>query len=180
VLTANTKYGCIIADPPWAAQAGGGQSKRGADRHYPLMSTSAICALQVPVADEAVLFLWSTWNTIPDALQVMRAWGFRYVSGLPWVKVLKGGDGASMGLGQYFRACSEPLLFGTRGVVPRLAGAAPLGLLTEPIISRKLGHSRKPETVYDLAEHFEGPYLEMFARKSNSGWSAWGNEVLGF
>jgi hypothetical protein len=34
-------YRIICADPPWA-ERGGGKCKRGADRHYPLMSTRAI------------------------------------------------------------------------------------------------------------------------------------------
>ena len=33
----NKKYKTIYADPPWK-ESGGGKIKRGADRHYPLMS----------------------------------------------------------------------------------------------------------------------------------------------
>lgn len=41
------KYHTIYADPPWM-ERGGGKIKRGADRHYPLMSTKDIMALDVP------------------------------------------------------------------------------------------------------------------------------------
>ena len=34
----------IIADPPWN-ETGGGQIKRGADRHYPLMKADDIIEL---------------------------------------------------------------------------------------------------------------------------------------
>ena len=35
------KYNTIYADPPWHEQ-GGGKIKRGADRHYSLMTTEEI------------------------------------------------------------------------------------------------------------------------------------------
>ena len=40
------RYHTIYADPPWK-ERGGGRIKRGADRHYPLMSTREIMALDV-------------------------------------------------------------------------------------------------------------------------------------
>ena len=175
------RYKAILADPPWKSQVGGGRIKRGADRHYPLMSTKALCDMghEIPAENSSVLFLWSTWNDIPDALQVMRAWGFTYVSGLPWVKLTSNGV-VAIGLGQYLRGCSEPLLFGTRGVVPRLQGNSPLALLLEentPLILPRMEHSRKPAVVYDLVECFPGPYLEVFARNRRQGWDAMGNEA---
>lgn len=39
-------YKTIYADPPWM-ERGGGKIKRGADKHYPLMSTKDIIALPV-------------------------------------------------------------------------------------------------------------------------------------
>lgn len=69
-------YSIIYADPPWL-ERGSGKIKRGADRHYPLMSTPDICALPVKewAADNAHLYLWATNNFLPDALQVITAWG---------------------------------------------------------------------------------------------------------
>lgn len=40
------KYKTIYADPPWP-EHGGGKIKRGADRHYQLMSVKDIIALPV-------------------------------------------------------------------------------------------------------------------------------------
>ena len=67
---------------------GGGKIKRGADRHYPLMSTKDIMALDVPsiAADDCHLYLWVTNNFLPDGLKVMEAWGFRYVTMITWLK----------------------------------------------------------------------------------------------
>lgn len=80
-------YRTIYADPPWHEQ-GGGRIKRGADRHYPLMKTQEICRLPVDkwAAPNAHLYLWVTNNYVPDGLEVMRAWGFRYVTKIDWYK----------------------------------------------------------------------------------------------
>jgi N6-adenosine-specific RNA methylase IME4 len=80
-------YACLMADPPWLEQ-GGGEIKRGADRHYPLMSTSDIAALPVSswAATDAHLYLWVTNNFLEDGLLVMKAWGFRYVTKIEWYK----------------------------------------------------------------------------------------------
>ena len=51
----SSKYRTVYADPPWP-EYGGEKIKRGADRHYPLMSLKAIIqlgdALQEHVADD--------------------------------------------------------------------------------------------------------------------------------
>ena len=45
------------------------------------------------------------------------------------------------------------------------------------IETRKREHSRKPEEQYALIEACSpGPYLELFARHPQRGWSAWGAE----
>lgn len=72
------KYKTIYADPPWPEQ-GGGRIKRGADRHYPLMSVKEI--MELPVGDLADpegchLYLWATNNYLPAAFECIKAWGF--------------------------------------------------------------------------------------------------------
>lgn len=45
------------------------------------------------------------------------------------------------------------------------------------IETRKREHSRKPDEQYPLIEACSpGPYLEMFARSAQAGWTAWGDE----
>lgn len=52
------KYKTIYADPPWP-ERGGGKIKRGADRHYPLMTVRDIAALPVQdLADPAGCHLY--------------------------------------------------------------------------------------------------------------------------
>lgn len=100
------KYKTIYADPPWP-EHGGGKIKRGADRHYQLMSIKDIIALPVAsLADPegAHLYLWATNNYLPAALDCIKAWGFQYVTTITWMK-------DRIGLGQYFRGITEHCLF---------------------------------------------------------------------
>jgi len=130
----------------------------------------------MPVKDiaktDSVLLLWGTWPKLPDALQVMAAWGFEYVTGFPWVKLTPSGEGIHYGIGFWVRGCSEFVFIGRRGNVspPRLEGI--LGL-----IAPNLHHSRKPDDVHDIAETLPGPYLELFARRSRLGWTSFGNDI---
>jgi len=165
------KYRTILADPPWNEQ-GGGQCKRGADRHYPLMSTPAIIAYlsQIRTEPDAHLYLWVTNNFLEDGLLVMRKLGFRYVTNLAWVK-------DRFGLGQYFRGQHELLLFGVKGQPPykERNGGGPV--LTTVINAKRREHSQKPDEQYAMIEATSyAPYIEAFARQPRPGWDVIGNE----
>lgn len=168
------QYGCIIADPPWW-EAGGGKIKRGADRHYPLMKTSDICDLPVKLwtLPDAHLYLWTTNNFLEDALLVVKAWGFKYISMITWAKE----DG--FGLGQYFRGKTEHVLFCRKGQPPYRTdqtGKRSQGLTL--FWSPRTKHSEKPTIIHEYAEAISPePRLEMFARSSRLGWDSWGNEA---
>lgn len=172
-------YRVILADPPWSYSV---ERNGAAARHYPLMTTDAICALPVSslAADDAVLLLWGTWPKMPDALRVVEAWGFGYVTGFPWVK-LEGEPSVDLwgewrlrpafGIGFWMRGCTEYVLIGKRGA------ASPPTESFVGLLSERFEHSRKPENLYHYAESLPGPYLELFARRPRTGWSVWGNEV---
>lgn len=176
------RYGTIMADPPWQ-ETGGGKVKRGADRHYPLMKLADICAL--PVGELALpdshLYLWVTNNWLERAFEVVRAWGFEFVTCITWGKVSAGvAPAIQTGLGQYYRGASEQLLFCRRGQPPYrvINGKRAQGktLVLEP----RGEHSEKPESVRKTIERVSaGPYLELFARRPAPGWDVWGNEVAG-
>ncbi len=174
----------ILADPPWSYRNGGNGAARN---HYPTMTTADICALQPAgyqvgelAGPNCVLLLWGTWPLLPDALQVMDAWGFDFVTGFPWLKLTDPpvvnpfGElhaTPAYGTGIWARGCSEYVLIARRGKVkPPTAGF--LGLLSE-----RFPHSRKPDNVYHYAEALGGPYLELFARRRRPGWVSWGNEI---
>lgn len=170
---AGKKYKTIYADPPWP-ERGGGKIKRGADRHYPLMRIEDIAAL--PVMDLADpegchLYLWTTNNYLPAGLEVIKSWGFRYITTITWTK-------DRIGLGQYFRGMTEHCLFGVLGKLSykTIDGKRQQG--TTGFYAPKGRHSQKPEEMRQMIEKVSyGPRIELFARQIAPGWDAWGNEV---
>jgi len=179
------RFPVILADPPWAFETWQEPltvAVRGKTPYKP-MDLADIMALPVQevAAKNAILFLWGTWPKLDCALPVMEAWGFRYRTGLPWLK-MTAASAPRIGLGYRVRSCSEVLLIGVRGDVPcpEAVKRTP-GVIFCPIGS----HSAKPEYQYDLAEMYPGPYLELFHRPRNGmfpprpGWTFVGNEVDG-
>jgi N6-adenosine-specific RNA methylase IME4 len=108
----------------------------------------------------------------------MQAWGFRYKSNLIWHKVRRDGGSDGRGVGFYFRNVTEIVLFGVRGKNARTfqAGRRQVNLLA----TRKREHSRKPDELYPIVEACSpAPFLELFARGTRPGWTAWGNQADG-
>ena len=92
--------------------------------------------------------------------------GFTYRSPFYWIK-------PRLGLGTYLRNASEIVLFGTRGKAPVKFKAQP-----NWVFAPLQDHSHKPEEQYAIIERVSpGPYLELFARRRQPGWDAWGNEI---
>lgn len=168
----------VLADPPWRFQNRTGKvapEHRRLDR-YSTMSLEEIKSLPVSevVSDNAHLYLWVPNALLPEGLQVMEAWGFRYVSNIVWAKRRKDGGPDGRGVGFYFRNVTELILFGVRGSMRTLA---PARSQVNMIETRKREHSRKPDEQYDLIEQCSpGPFLEMFARHSREEWVTWGDE----
>lgn len=169
-------YGVIFADPAWAFRLHSDKGdKKSPQNHYSCMSTADIKALPVEAlaAPDCALFLWATWAMLPDAMDTMKAWGFRYKSGEPWCKQSRTGRSWAFGTGYIFRNASEPLLVGTRGR-PRVLNRGVRGLIVAPVRE----HSRKPDDAYRHAEAlYPGPRCELFSRQARPGWDAWGNEI---
>jgi N6-adenosine-specific RNA methylase IME4 len=167
-------YPVILADPPWRFQPYSRDTgmDRAADNHYPTMTVDKLMELGVATrwaAPDCVLFLWATVPMLPQALDVMKAWGFEYKSHFVWLK-------DRIGTGYWNRNRHELLLIGTRGKVP----APAQGDQYDSVIPAKVGrHSEKPaafvEMIDDMFSRLEG--IELFARESRTGWDAWGNEV---
>jgi N6-adenosine-specific RNA methylase IME4 len=80
----------ILIDTPWN-ERGSGKSKRGADKHYPLLKNSEIVStikdsrVFMP-AENAHLWFWVTNTYLPVGLKVIRELGFDYKTNVPWVK----------------------------------------------------------------------------------------------
>ena len=185
-----SQYTTIVADPPWDCAAGrslgayvldgdkqlfGVTDQAARALAYPSMSVEEITALQVPAADNAHLYLWTTNGYLRDAFDVVKAWGFTYSTTLVWAKNVMGG-----GLGGAFGISTEYVLFCRRGTLKahgRVGGT--WFNWKRPYDERgKPRHSAKPANFYALVEDVSpGPYLELFAREKRTGWHVWGNEV---
>jgi N6-adenosine-specific RNA methylase IME4 len=173
------RYSTILADPPWQFTNRTGKMAPEHRRlaRYSTMALKQICELPVAqVADEpAHLYLWVPNALLPDGLEVMRAWGFKYKSNIIWHKIRKDGGPDGRGVGFYFRNVTEIVLFGVRGSMRTLQ---PGRRQVNIIKTMKQEHSRKPDALYDIVEQCSpGPYLELFARGSRPKWRTWGNQA---
>jgi N6-adenosine-specific RNA methylase IME4 len=191
------QYRTIYADPPWRYGDGcQGRPVVGRERGsptYDCLTVEDICRLPVGElghAEGSLLFLWVTWPMLREAKphRVMDAWGFRWVGEIVWEK-------PGLGIGRWLRPATEVLCLGERGVNckellyhaqkgswkseegPVWTGDfdASLPVLFTP---RRLGHSVKPDQFYPIMERlFDGPRIELFARRSREGWDRWGLEA---
>lgn len=172
-------FGTILADPPWQFHNRTGKMAPEHRRlsRYRTLAFRDIEALPVSEmsADTAHLYLWTPNALLPEALGVMKAWGFTYKTNIVWHKVRKDGGPDGRGVGFYFRNVTEMILFGVRGKDARTL--APGRRQVNIIKAMKREHSRKPDETYGIIEACSpGPYLELFARGSRPGWIVWGDE----
>ena len=172
-------YGLILADPPWYFR---NYSAKGEEKnpvaHYACMSTADIAAMPVSqlAAPDCALLMWATAPMLPDAMALMRAWGFTFKSAGAWAKQSSTGEKWAFGTGYCFRSAAEFFLLGTLGK-PRVLSRSVRNLIVAP--TRE--HSRKPDDLHTYAEQlFAGPRCELFAREARPGWDAWGNETTKF
>ena len=177
------RHRVIYADPPWSYNdtreglgAADGQTvdraSTAAKNHYPTMPTAELLALDVKslAADDAVLFCWATFPLLPDALEVVKAWGFKYKTSFIW-------DKQRGTFGHYHTAEAELLLVCTRG------SCTPDATTRENQVQRwpRAEHSRKPEEARQMIDrlYVHGPRIELFRRGvAPAGWTVWGNEAV--
>ncbi len=172
-------YGTILADPPWRFSNRTGKMAPEHQRllRYPTMELEEIMELPVQMlaAPQSHLYLWVPNALLAEGLEVMKRWGFTYKTNVIWYKTRKDGGPDGRGVGFYFRNVTEIILFGVRG---NLRTLPPGRRQVNMIASNKREHSRKPDEQYLLIQECSpGPYLELFARHPQPGWTCWGNEV---
>ncbi|MGV1769774.1 MT-A70 family methyltransferase [Agrobacterium vitis] len=176
-------YAIGYADPPWQQEAWSDETGQDKGLKYPAMPVEEIKALcageNSPFTMDALLFLWVTANRLPDGIDVLRAWGFDYVTCMAWDKV-------HIGMGRWVRDRHELLLIGKRGKISLapLPGTQPDSLYAEA----KTEHSRKPVWFAEQIDRLwpQLPKLELFQRKESLAegdvrltgkWDFWGFEA---
>jgi N6-adenosine-specific RNA methylase IME4 len=175
------KYQVIYADPPWQfsskqLQKYEGNRFRHLDAEYKTTESSNFNNLNIPTAKDSVLFMWATDAHLPNALELIKAWGFKYKTvAFIWRKLTNKGNQVST-LGAWTLKNCELCLLATKGTmlkykkvnnIPQLIGA------------ERTKHSKKPDIFAEKIVELFGDLarLEMFARDKKEGWDVWGNEV---
>lgn len=172
------KYSILYVDPAWdydnRIQHNGVEPTGSAIYHYPTMKLEDIKALPIQSITEknALCFMWSSSPHLPQAIELMRFWGFEYKTiAFVW-------DKQRVNPGYYTMSQCEICIVGKKGNIPSPRGSRN----TRQFLSSLRGkHSAKPEEIRNrITEMFPTQKkIELFARNTTEGWDVWGNEVSG-
>ena len=176
----DNRFGIIYADPPWdyrgqLQHAGVGSGDTGgAVRHYPTVKLSDLKRLDVPgiAEDDCLLFMWATNPHLDQAIELGKAWDFRWATvAFVWGK-------QRVNPGFYTLSQCELCLVFKRGRIPAPRGARNVRQLVR---SRRGTHSEKPEEVRRRIDKMfpTQTKIELFARRKVDGWTSWGLEIAG-
>lgn len=163
------KYQLILIDPPWRYEFSV-STTREIENQYPTMDLEDIKKLPIgEMADkDSVIFLWVTSPKLEEGLEVLKAYGFKYVTSAIWDKI-------KIGMGYYFRSRHELLLIGKKGNLPV---PDPKNRVASVVQVRRGKHSAKPVEFYKIIEDmYPDVYkIEIFSRTKRDGWDSWGYE----
>ena len=157
----------ICIDPPWPygnADSYNAEGFRGTCP-YPEMALDDLASIDLPAADDCILWLWTTHRFLPDAFPLLQSWGFEHKNIVTWVK-------DRMGIGRWLRSNTEFCIMAVKG-----KPAVTLTNQTTAIHGPVREHSRKPDEFYHMVETLcIGRRLDYFSREKRPGWEQLGNE----
>lgn len=161
-------YDLIYADCPWQYSFSKCKNRK-IENHYLTMTLAEIKELQIPSAENCVLYLWATAPKLLEALETMEKWGFLYKTHMIWDKEI-------VGMGYWFRGQHELLLVGVKG---HISPPNPSHRISSILRSRRTEHSQKPFIIRKLLNKWFPTLLklELFARTSEVGFDCWGFEA---
>ena len=174
------KYQIIYTDPPWSYRDNQFSKKKGkqidlrsVNDHYPTMTHQELLDLPVQkIADpkQCLIFMWTSSPHLDVAIELIKHWGF------DWGTVAFVWDKMRLNPGYYTLSQCELCLVGKMGRIPQPRGARNIRQLVR---SKRGRHSAKPKSIRNfISEMFPTQNkIEMFARRKEIGWDAWGNEV---
>lgn len=163
------QYRTIIIDPPWEMEKIKREVRPNQDGFdYPTMTVDNIAKIDLPLAPDAFVFLWTTQKYLPHSFQIFNEWKLKYRFTMTWHK--PGG----MQVYNYPQFNSEFIVVGTQGNPKFVETKA----FKTTFNADRQGHSVKPEKFYELIKRVTlAPRLDMFSRRDIKGFDVWGNEV---
>ena len=170
------KYQIIYADPPWSYNDKMSGHSFSLDHEYETQSMEWIKFLPIPdITDKnCVLFLWAVSPLLPEAFDVIKAWGFKYKTlAFCWQKETRLFNKTVKNLGRWTMGGVELCLLATRGKPKRERKN-----IGQVVFEMRGRHSQKPAEVRSRIVDLMGglPRIELFARQKTEGWDVWGND----
>lgn len=162
-------YDVIVMDPPWPMEKVERDCRPNqAAFDYPTMTEEELAAINLPMADDCHVWVWTTHKFMPMALRLLGEWRLKYVCAFVWHKP---GGIQPYNLPQY--NC-EFALYARKGAPQFVDTKAFNTCFSAP----RGAHSEKPAEFYEMvARVTEGRRLDMFNRRSIPGFDGWGNEA---
>ena len=178
IFNTDKKYNIIYADPPWSYNDKMHGHSFSLENEYPTMPLDWIKELPIEniCEKDCILFLWAVSPQLPEAIQTMESWGFKFKTvAFCWSKYSKNGKPIS-NLGKWTMGNVELCLLGIKGQPNKFRIDKSIKQL---VIAERKRHSQKPSEVRERIVKGFGdlPRIELFAREYADGWDCWGNEV---
>jgi len=163
------KYDVLVIDPPWDYGREYNPETSRVSNPYPEMSVQQIKNIELPIKDNAVIFLWTTHAYLKHSFDILDNWGLTYKATMVWDKDM-------MGMGATIRMQCEFCIIAIKGK-PILNGSSERDIIRE----KRREHSRKPDGFYEFVERFTiGKKLDYFSRSKREGWDTYGAETNKF
>ncbi len=175
------KYDLLAIDPPWEFE--NATIRGSAEGHYDVIPLPELCKMELPLTDNAVVFLW-----VPNSLKYDRIdldgatrstldhllyfWKLTPKSEFIWYK-------HKPTPGHYSLTHHETLLLCFKGkpVVPVKRFKS---VFFRSLKVPALEHSEKPPEIFEMIQQMypERKAIEMFAIKPHEGFTPWGDQVV--